>query len=377
MLSSSDSPLLSLSTTPPSTPDPPPRLPMSAALQTPAPSGIDATSVRTLPALIELVEASYRHPTPLNLRMIMGPESDQGVDNQRSLIRDLGDYLKAHDVTGRKMNAQALGRPGADRTLHLVLKAEAHIPETLSTVGCSRSSESSDPTQSSVPTQSALILADAASSSAAASSFSPSDAAAVPVTVPVDNLRPRPRSTKRYSAMAEEERSSRPRTEGAAAASGSSTDAALASSSESPRRPRSISVAQWAVKRVVAWRPRDSSRKTQQGAAQGKLEYMEFQVEWEADNSLSWITVNNFAGGKSSPMLREFLKTENAAIARAKPQSRAANKPSAYKRLPDPEDDLPLSVVAQLTRQLQETRDRLDDLEDNLSLDQVARLYTR
>jgi hypothetical protein len=149
-------------------------------------------------------------------------------------------------------------------------------------------------------------------------------------------------SKRRYTA--EEGRSSRARTESAA-----------------PAAPRDAPASkQFVVKRIVDCRPKDTSRQAHLCAAAGDLDYLDFYVEWEEDNSLSWIPGENFKS--NGQMARDFLHAK-------------ANAPHALHNLPASrsDDDVPLDVLAKLNK-IKQLREAQDRLEEHLPLDQLAKL---
>lgn len=100
----------------------------------------------------------------------------------------------------------------------------------------------------------------------------------------------------------------------ACTADASASDCSCAASAAAPsvhtRRSRPQA---WEVERIIASRCRNpSDRRAALRAAAGRLEELEFLVQWAGFDASqrSWITADNFAGGLSSPMLLEFMEAQ-------------------------------------------------------------------
>lgn len=62
---------------------------------------VDATGVRTLAALLRLIQDNFMHPGPLKVRMMLGVMS--GCD-QSALLQEVSAHIKDDEIAGRKMD---------------------------------------------------------------------------------------------------------------------------------------------------------------------------------------------------------------------------------------------------------------------------------
>lgn len=117
----------------------------------------------------------------------------------------------------------------------------------------------------------------------------------------------------------------------------------------------------WIVERIVRCRSlNQTDRRTLLRASAGNLDSLEFLVHWEGypKASRSWLTVDNFAGGKGSPMVLEFMRTLSDRDASSSGQITASEasdadeseRDDAFQKgaavLTDPEDHMPLTELA-------------------------------